>query len=592
MTDTTTTLIGTTAWVSGAQAVTASAALFDTDGDYGRLLAMKVPAPARIASTAYSAGAIFYSSYAGVERIYRVTKGGTTAAAVMAGTSPDYDLAAPHDASAGVIDGTATLLYLGQGRLAWAWGTITDITDSQHAEVTFDPRGPLASVTATQNWKLGEFAPFRGYPRAGMFHRARLWLAGSLAKPQTLWASETGDFTGFAATQPDGTVLDTSAITETIDDDQFNEARWLAPLGKRGLAIGTAGGEFTVTPASTNAPLSPSNIDVLRQSDRGTTDNVPAIRIGDLLLFFEDGGRRLRALEYDFGSDRFATPDLSILSDHLLLPGIVDAAYQRRPIGTLWMVRDDGVVLTMTIDKDQKVRAWSRHSLGGTDAAAESVCCVPNPTNTADDVYLTVRRTIDGATVRTIECIRPPFREDVDTQPWGFFVDCGLSYSGAAVNAVAGLDHLEGEIVWICADGSARQNQTVSGGAVYVTGPAATVIHVGLPYTFEIVTLPPERGAGAALGSAQGRMQDINHLTLRLFESGGGARFGAPDGQLDAITFRTAADPIGRAVPLFTGDRRLTFPGGSDRNGQVQILHEAPLPFTVLGIIQERATNG
>jgi hypothetical protein len=85
---------------------------------------------------------------------------------------------------------------------------------------------------------------------------------------------------------------------------------------------------------------------------------------------------------------------------------------------------------------------------------------------------------------------------EADSQPTAFYVDCGLTYSGAPVTTVTGLSHLEGYTVSISADGSREVDQVVSGGSITLpSGEPASLIHVGLPYTSRATTLPI---AGAA----------------------------------------------------------------------------------------------
>lgn len=586
MADTTTTLAPAAAGVSGAQTITASAALF-TAADVGRLLAVYQTAFGRVAAAAYTAGSIFLSEYNGTPRLYRVIKSGTTAAASLAGTTPDYDLAAPRETGLSVEDGTCVLRYLGQGKSVWGFGVITAYTDSTHVTVNVNPHGPFASTVASSRWRLGEWSDARGWPRAMTYHKQRTWWASSGAKPQTLWSSQTGDFANMAANEPDGTVLDTSAITITIDDDSVNTPRWLASIS-RNLVIGADSGEFVVAPANSNAAMSPSNIDPDRKSDRGSSTDVPGLRVSGVMIFVQGGGRQLRQLEYDFATDSFTTLDLSQLSDHITGPGIVDAAYQARPYGTLWLVRSDGKLVTLTFDREQKVRAWAFHALGGNNARAESVASVPSPDGTEDDVYVAVLRDGNGGPMRTVEVIRRPYRADLDGANAGFFVDCGLTYSGTAALTFSGLDHLERQLVWICADGSVRENRYVYDGRVTITGNAASLVHIGLPYTSRVTTLPVE--AGAAGGTAQNKPKRVHQVGVRLLETRGG-RVGRAGEGWESLTQRRVDDAIGQAVPLFTGDRTVPFPAGWDNQGQITIEHADPLPCTVLAVMPELQTN-
>lgn len=53
---------------------------------------------------------------------------------------------------------------------------------------------------------------------------------------------------------------------------------------------------------------------------------------------------------------------------------ITSMAFQKNPDPILWCVRSDGVLLSMTYDREQNVIAWSRHPFIGADAVG-----VPEP---------------------------------------------------------------------------------------------------------------------------------------------------------------------------------------------------------------------
>ena len=583
MADTNITLTPSVAHASGACTITASAALF-TAADVGRLVAINHKCnTVRAAATAYTAGRIFISEYNQVPRLYRVTGAGTTAAANLAGTTPDYDLAAPNETGATVLDGTAVLKYLGPGRHVWGWAVITGFTSTTVVDATIEPRGPFAATTASLRWRLGEFSNARGWPAAGTFHKGRLWLGGTTTRPQSLWASEAGDFESFSPTEADGTVLDTNAIAIALDDDQVNTIRWITSA-PRGLAVGVASGEFLVTPANSQGALSPANITADRQGDRGSDADIAPQRVSGVVLFAQRGRTRLRQLDYDFGVDRFTTQDLTALADHIAGPGFVETAYADLPDGTFYGLRGDGLIAALTFDTGQQLRAWTLLSLGG-DAVVESIAAVPDPSGVGTDLYCAVARTLAGVTTRSVEFIASPFRPEIDDAASAFMVDAGLTYSGGPVNTVAGLSHLEGRTVQVVADGSVRQPQLVAGGIVPITGPAASLVHVGLAYRARIVDLPPE--AAAVPGStAQGQTKRVVKVTLRLLASGGGS-VGGLDSRREALAFRTIDMDMGEAVPLFTGDRDVTTFSRWGPNGQVEIVHDEPLPFTLLAIIKE-----
>ncbi|TGV14887.1 hypothetical protein EN786_37025, partial [Mesorhizobium sp. M4B.F.Ca.ET.143.01.1.1] len=94
-------------------------------------------------------------------------------------------------------------------------------------------------------------------------------------------------------------------------------------------------------------------------------------------------------------------------------------------------------------------------------AAVESAVVTPGQ-NGVDDIWLVVRRTIGGVTRRYIEVMQTPF--EYGALEDAFQVDCGLSYSGAPVNVVSGLGHLNGETVDVLADGKVFRGLTVASG--------------------------------------------------------------------------------------------------------------------------------
>ena len=106
-------------------------------------------------------------------------------------------------------------------------------------------------------------------------------------------------------------------------------------------------------------------------------------------------------------------------------------AWQEEPDGVLWVVADDGSLVAATVLKEQDVIAFHRHVLGGRYdreyPVVEDVAAIPSPDGKCDDVWLVVRRTVNGATVRHIEHMQSPFNPLSDTDRDGmWFLDCAL----------------------------------------------------------------------------------------------------------------------------------------------------------------------
>jgi hypothetical protein len=136
----------------------------------------------------------------------------------------------------------------------------------------------------------------------------------------------------------------------------------------------------------------------------------------------------LRDLFYDFNTDSYRSPELSILSRHMSKTGVVELEWSQEPDGTAWMVRSDGLLIGCTFEKDQEVSAWHRHVFGG-NGVVESIAVIPDPTITYDEVWLIVRRTINGQTKRYVEYIDKEWTADLGIEA-AFYVDCGVKYDG------------------------------------------------------------------------------------------------------------------------------------------------------------------
>jgi len=464
----------------------------------------------------------------------------------------------------------------------WTWLEITAITST--TVVTATIRGDDASATTAQaSWRLGSFSETTGFPSVVTFFEQRLVWAASVDRPQSIFFSKSADYENHAPTEKNGDVVDDNGFIYTIATDQVNTIRWMR-AGKV-LSVGTAGGEFIVSQGDNNNPVSPTNTRVVRQTTFGSASVTPP-QVGNSVLFVQRAGRKIREYVYQFETDAYTAPDLAILSEHITEGGVIDIAYQQEPDSIVWMVRNDGVLLGMTYERAQDVIGWHRHTIAGNNAKVESVAVIPSEDGSKDDLWLIVSREINGSTVRYIEYMTEGLSPAATTTTNATFLDSMLTYTGVAATTISGLDHLEGETVSILADGAAHPDRTVSGGSVTLDREAF-VVHIGLSYTSTLQTMRIE--AGAADGTAQGKIKRISRIHYRLYKTLG-MKHGPSLERLDVIPFRSSADNTNAPPALFTGDKNVNLPRQIDRDGFIFIVQEQPLPLTVLAIMPELNT--
>lgn len=373
--------------------------------DVGRYIRIGHIAAAWAATTAYSLGDIVRNS----DNVYECIRAGTSGAVAEAPTSEGFEIA----------DGTATWKFTADGGIQWGYAKINTITSTTIVACTVVK--DFGGTSGETSWRLGAWY-LTSYPRCVAFYEQRLIYAGSTQNPQTVWGSKSGDYRAHSP----GTLAD-DAIIYTLATDQVNAIYWLSP-GKV-LAVGTAGGEFKISASAAEEALTPTNVRVVRETNYGSSYQMP-IRLAGVVLFMQRAGRKLREFVYQFESDAYVSPDLTLLAEHITQTGITQIAYQQEPDSIVWCVRTDGLLAAFTYQRDQKVLAWHRHTLGGTsnaaglDAKVESVATI-NGTG-RDEVWVSVQRYVNGATVRFIEIITPGLL-DTETQEESFYVDSGLS---------------------------------------------------------------------------------------------------------------------------------------------------------------------
>jgi hypothetical protein len=478
----------------------------------------------------------------------------------------------------------------------WGSATITSYTSGTVVNITVNNN--FGAATASSVWRLGSWYGTEGssatarYPGAVTFNQDRLTFASTWTDPNRIDASNSGDYENFAPTKTDGTVVDSNALAFSLNSSKVNAINWLIS-DEWGLLAGTASSEWVVAASTTQVALTPTNVNAKQITNYGGT-NVPPVRIGKSTLFVQRTKRKVREMTYQFTLGTFQAPDISLVSEHLTKSGIKQMAVQLAPQSTVWLVTTDGVLVGIIYDKDQDVVGWHRHQLGGFSDVAqtqppvvESIGVIPNTNIDRDDLWMVVRRTINGSTVRTVELMQK-FWEDGDTLPDAYFVDCGATYSGAATNTITGLTWLVGQTVSVLADGSVHPNCLVSAGGAITLQRNVTKAQIGLGYNSTGKTMRIE--AGGADGPAQGKLKRIHRSIFRFFQSVG-LNVQATNGSSYPQPWRTSADLMDNPVALYTGDKRWSWEGSYELEGQVSWTQSDPLPSNVLMVSAQLDTQ-
>lgn len=419
----------------------------------------------------------------------------------------------------------------------------------------------LGDVTATKEWNEGAWSDVRGYPRTVAFYEERLVFAGTDHQPQTVWGSRTNDWNNFLAGE-----FDDSAFSFTLCSDTVNHIRWMCQHDS--LIVGTSDSEWTLSAGTKDAALTPSNVKVKRQSVYGS-GSIAAKMAGDVVLFVQRQGRKVREFVYAWEKDGYTSPDLTILADHITDSGIAETALQRQPDTLLWCLLNNGTLAVLTYERDQEVVGWQRIESSGTIL---SIAVLPGAGE--DAVYIAVER--GGATI--IERFAPRAWESIEK---AVFTDSSVVATGDGITEISGLGHLEGRTVQILADGAEHPERVVSGGSVELDEPCR-IACAGCSYDSRLSPMPVE--TETQNGTSMLRRKNVAELRVRVMKSVGG-EIRAGDGPWQEIISRSAADDsVSYRIEPKSEVMQVNPAAGYAKETSIEIRQRSPLPLTVSSI--------
>jgi hypothetical protein len=323
----------------------------------------------------------------------------------------------------------------------------------------------LSSVDASifTDYTAGGFAQKYtdfSYPACVTFFEQKLLMGGSNSFPLRIWGSNSEE--GYD-----------NFLTGTGDTDAFvynlssggrgSKIRWM--IGNQSfLAVGTAGTEFKVSGGGNDDAITPTNVSAKAASNYGSAAVKP-LRLDTHILYLQRDKTTGRTFEFDALQDGYTSINRTLTADHIakgrynMPDGIKQLAAQNGFQNINWGVRNDGLLVGLTFEPREQVNGWHRHVAGGYYEAGKrnkaeygSVAAIPRD-GYCDQVWTTVKRTINGETVRYVEYFadqpnipRPldyytgdkegdkeAYLQDLwEAQKRLFFVDSGIVYDGSA----------------------------------------------------------------------------------------------------------------------------------------------------------------
>lgn len=155
-----------------------------------------------------------------------------------------------------------------------------------------------------------------------------------------------------------------------------------------------------------------------------------------------------------------------------------------------------------------------------------------------------------------------------------------------ARNTFTGLDHLEGEVVSVLADGNVAPQQIVSGGSITIPDPSA-IVHIGLPYRSVAETLSINIAGQETLIDKGVQVADV---ALLVRDTRGG-KVGSKENALYEMKQRSTSDSYG-SISAINGLAEVSISDTWQNTGRFLIVQDDPLPMNILAAIPRIKVGG
>jgi len=245
---------------------------------------------------------------------------------------------------------------------------------------------------------------------------SRLIFSGFNSDPRKIMGSNVGELWHFRMGYSANLAYEFS-----IKEKYGNVIYWIS--GERSFTIGTDEGVFTI---GNNEPVTPTTAFQLVRQTAHRCKNIKPSMLGDYMVFVQAPGNQIRLFQYNYQQDSYLTPSITMKAEHMFRDGIVEIAYQQAPVSALYVVLETGDMAIFIMDQENGVNGWT---LFKTDGDITAIAVVSG-TDGEDDVYLSVRRVVDGNTYYHLEKLEY-YRMDKFEEAW--YVDSGVEWEGEEI---------------------------------------------------------------------------------------------------------------------------------------------------------------
>jgi len=187
--------------------------------------------------------------------------------------------------------------------------------------------------------------------KTGLVYQDRLIFSGTTLKNKVF-----GSRTGTTAMTRDFPLQADSAVSFAVGSDGGLKINRF--FDGRGLMMFTTVGVYE-TPVEL---LTPDTAFAIKRGPYVADENIEPVQLGGYIVIYDKRLKAIIGLVPSGSQDGFAYDEFSIYSSHLLKGRrVVSWALQDAETQVLWIVLDDGKMLSFSFQDEQQVRSWARH---------------------------------------------------------------------------------------------------------------------------------------------------------------------------------------------------------------------------------------
>ena len=239
-----------------------------------------------------------------------------------------------------------------------------------------------------------------GYPSAVRFYKGRLWFANATLKPTKLFGSQLADYDNFDT----GTALDDEAIIIEASDIA-EPIEWLMD-GYNSLIGGSTEACIAINGGQNGDKITPDTVEVSVTNTDGSASTQP-IRKDELMFYIRHDNRTLNYFRYDILTESFKARDVNFISYDITVGGISSLHHKRGREDLIYTLRDDGALLSLNFNEEEKIIAWHEHERQG---LFKQICVMPNNEG-VQQLFALMKKDSDYFICRQSEVVEFPLQD-------------------------------------------------------------------------------------------------------------------------------------------------------------------------------------